>query len=278
MSMQFERLTPALGAMVHGFTSAALRDESTFDKLHAGLMEHQVLFIDRLGLDVDDLAAFGAGLGPIANNHHSYRSHPDNDDVVVLSWGGDHKPDAAEWHSDGTFMRHGPFASVLQAVELPPLGGDTLWASMYAVHDALPAGLRDDLTHLEAVHDMGGQFRTVAYRDAGNEGITDAMVAAGSHVHPMIDHHPVTGRPFLNVSESFTRWIIGLSAAESARILAMLFDLINRPDFHVRLRWAPGTLAIWDNRGTQHYACADYLPHRRVMWRVGVMSDARTTA
>lgn len=276
--MHCERLTPALGATVHGFDRATLGDPSTFDKLHAALMEHQVLFIDRLGLGADDLAALGAGLGPVANNHHSYTSHPDNDDVVVLAWGGDKKPDAAEWHADGTYMRKGIFASLLQAVELPPLGGDTLWASMYAVHDALSPGLRADLGELQAVHDMGGQFRTVAYRNGGDEEITREMVAAGSHTHPIIDHHPVTGRPFVNVSESFTRFIIGLSAAESARILTMLFDLINRPDFHVRLRWAPGTLAIWDNRGTQHYACADYLPHRRVMWRVGVIDDARTAA
>ena len=135
--MHCERLTPALGATVHGFDRATLGDPSTFDKLHAALMEHQVLFIDRLGLGADDLAALGAGLGPVANNHHSYTSHPDNDDVVVLAWGGDKKPDAAEWHADGTYMRKGIFASLLHAVELPPLGGDTLWASMYAVHDAL---------------------------------------------------------------------------------------------------------------------------------------------
>ena len=277
MSVHFERLTPALGAFVHGITADALDDPSTFDKLHAALMDHQVLFFDRLSLDADRLAALGRGFGPIANTHHAYATHPDNDDVVVLSWDADNRPDAAEWHSDMTYKEGGAFASVLQAVELPPLGGDTLWASMYAVHDALPAGLRSDLADLEAVHDMGA-FRTPAYEQGGNQGISDAMVAAGSAVLPIIDHHPVTGRPFVNVSESFTRFIIGLSAPESARILTMLFDLINRPDFQVRLRWSPGTIAIWDNRATQHYACADYLPHRRVMWRVAVTADQRTSA
>jgi taurine dioxygenase len=92
----------------------------------------------------------------------------------------------------------------------------------------------------------------------------------------VIGHHPVTQRPYLNVSESFTRFIIGLSAPESARLLTYLFDLINRPDFHVRIRWQPGTVVIWDNRGTQHYAVADYLPHRRVMHRVAVETDMRT--
>jgi taurine dioxygenase len=103
------------------------------------------------------------------------------------------------------------------------------------------------------------------------------MVQAGMAVHPVIAHHPVTGRPYLNVSESFTRFVIGLSAPESGRVLTYLFDLINRPDFHVRVRWQPATIVIWDNRGTQHYAVADYLPHRRVMHRVAVMTDKRAS-
>ena len=92
-------------------------------------------------------------------------------------------------------------------------------------------------------------------------------------VHPIIARHPVTQRPYLNVSESFTRFVIGLSAPESARLLTMLFDLINRPQFQMRQQWRPGTTAIWDNRGTQHYAVNDFLPHRRVMHRVVVERD-----
>jgi taurine dioxygenase len=102
------------------------------------------------------------------------------------------------------------------------------------------------------------------------------MTQAGMAVHPVIAHHPVTGRPYLNVSESFTRFVIGLSAPESGRLLTYLFDLINRPDFQVRLKWQPATMVIWDNRGTQHYAVADYLPHRRVMHRVAVATDRRS--
>ena len=277
MSVRFERLTPAIGASVHEFDPRGVEDGSAVDKLYAGLIDHQVLFLERAALDVTSLARLGRALGPVANTHHQYDTHPEDRDVVVLAWDGENRPDAAEWHSDMTYRPGGVFASVLQAVELPPLGGDTLWASMYAVHDALPPGLRADLAGMEAVHDMGA-FRTPAYRQGGADGIGEALVAAGSAVHPVIDHHPVTGRPFLNVSESFTRWIIGLSAPESARILTLLFDQINRPDYHVRLRWSPGTIAIWDNRGTQHYACADYLPHRRVMWRVAVTDDPRATA
>jgi taurine dioxygenase len=176
-----------------------------------------------------------------------------------------------------TYHSTPPFASILKAVQVPPVGGDTLWASMFAVHDALDPGLRRDLAQLDAVHDMGA-FRTGAYRDGGDEGLAAALTAAGTAVHPVVAHHPVTGRPYLNVSESFTRFVIGLSAPESARLLTYLFDLINRPDFHMRVRWQPGTVVIWDNRGTQHYAVADYLPHRRVMHRVAVVTDRRTPA
>jgi taurine dioxygenase len=157
----------------------------------------------------------------------------------------------------------------------PPWVGDTLWASMFSVHDALDAGLRRDLEQLEAVHDMGA-FRTGAYLEGGDAGVIDAMNRAGVATHPVIEHHPVTNRPYVNVIESFTRFVIGLSAPESGRILTYLFDLINRPEHQVRIRWAPGTVAIWDNRGTQHYAVADYLPHRRVMHRVAVVTDRRS--
>jgi len=277
MKLSCSRITPALGA------TATLRHErgevtdELADAIHAALVEHLVLVFPDADLDARAMVQLGRALGTLGIRHHSYTTHPDSEDVVVLTWEGEQKPDAAEWHSDMTYRRQPPFASILKAVEVPPVGGDTLWASMFAVHDALDPGLRRDLGQLEAVHDMGA-FRTGAYREGGDEGISAALTEAGTAVHPVIDHHPVTGRPYVNVSESFTRFVIGLSAPESARLLTHLFDLINRPDFHARLRWQPGMVVIWDNRGTQHYAVADYLPHRRVMHRVAVVTDRRTPA
>ncbi len=275
MTMTCARLTPALGATVTLPRGVRGIDEELADAIHEALVEHSVLVFPEAGFAPTDLVGLGAALGTLGMRHHSYQSHPDSPDVVVLSWEGDQKPDAAEWHADMTYRPEPPFASILQAVEVPPVGGDTLWASMFAVHDALDPGLRRDLEQLEAVHDMGA-FRTGAYRAAGNEGMAAALADAGSAVHPVIEHHPATGRPYVNVSESFTRFVIGLSAPESGRLLTQLFDLINRPDHHMRLRWQPGTMVIWDNRGTQHYAVADYLPHRRVMHRVAVVRDRRS--
>jgi taurine dioxygenase len=276
MELSCSRLTPALGAIATLPDEGGDISEGLADKVHSALIEHSVLVFRKAQLDAARMVQLGRALGTLGVRHHSYTTHPDFEDVVVLTWGGDQKPDAAEWHSDMTYRRQPPFASILKAVEVPAVGGDTLWASMFAVHDALDAGLRRDLEQLEAVHDMGA-FRTDAYRRGGEEGISEAFAQAGTAVHAVIAHHPVTGRPYLNVSESFTRFVIGLSAPESARLLTLLFDLINRPDFHVRVKWEPDTVVVWDNRGTQHYAVADYLPHRRVMHRVAVMTDKRTS-
>jgi taurine dioxygenase len=276
MRVSCTRLTPALGALVELPEGLAEITDDLADAIHAALMEHLVLVLpESAELDPARMVQLGRALGTLGAAHHSYTTHPDSDDVVVLSWGGDQKPDAAEWHADMTYKSQPPFASILKAIEVPSVGGDTLWASMFSVHDALDAGLRRDLEQLEAVHDMGA-FRTGAYLEGGDRAIMDAMHRAGVATHPVIEHHPVTGRPYVNVSESFTRFIIGLSAPESARTLTYLFDLINRPEHQVRIRWQPGTVAIWDNRGTQHYAVADYLPHRRVMHRVAVVSDRRS--
>jgi taurine dioxygenase len=102
------------------------------------------------------------------------------------------------------------------------------------------------------------------------------MAAMGAAVHPVVAHHPVTGRPFLYVNRHFTTHVLGMSSGDSQRLLTALFDHINQPDFQVRFRWHPGTVAMWDNRVTQHYAVADYLPQYRCMHRVTVVNDRRS--
>ncbi len=276
--MKIDRLTPALGAEVTGVDLSRLLDQSaldaTNDALYKALIDHQVIVIRNAAIEPLAMAELGAGFGELGARHHRYVTHPDSDDVVILEWKDDDEPDAAEWHSDMTYRREPPFASILKAVVVPPSGGDTLFASMYSVFESLDPGLQRDLGELEAVHDMG-TFRTPAYREGGIDGLEKALIDAGNAVHPIVAHHPVTGRPYLNVSESFTTFVIGLSAPQSNRLLMMLFEAINRPQHHVRIRWEPNTLAMWDNRATQHYAVADYLPHRRVMHRVAVSTDRR---
>ena len=155
MELSCTRLTPALGATVTLPSESGEVSEELADAIHAALVEHCVLVLPEADLDAARMVRLGAALGTLGMRHHSYRTHPESEDVVVLTWEGDQKPDAAEWHADMTYRPEPPFASILKAVEVPPVGGDTLWASMFAVHDALDPGLRRDLEQLEAVHDMG---------------------------------------------------------------------------------------------------------------------------
>ncbi len=274
--MQVRRATPALGAFVDGVQLSDISDDGV-DALYDALIEHQVLFLPGQYLEPVAHAAFGRRFGGLGERHHSYVTHPDSGDVVVLDWQPGDRPDAAEWHSDMTFTQEPPFASILQAMLLPPCGGDTLWASMYSVHDSLDAGFRRDLEGLSATHDPGA-FRNGPFATGGTDAMNEMLSNVGSAVWPIISHHPVTERPYINVSESNSRWIIGVGAPESQRILATLFSVTHRPDHHVRLRWEQGTVAIWDNRATQHYAVSDYAGHRRTMHRVAVARDTRLVA
>jgi taurine dioxygenase len=274
--MYCEQITPALGAEVSEIHLGSL-NEASAQSIYDALMKHYVLFFRDQHLSPLAQVELGRQLGAFGQRHHAYNTHPKTDDLVIPDWKPGDRPDADEWHSDMTFKADPPFATILQAMQIPPVGGDTLWASMYSVHDRLDPGLRADLAQLSAVHDPGA-FRNGAYQKGGNAGIDEMLATVGSAVWPIISHHPVTERPYINVSESNTRWIIGVGASESARIIALLLDMINRPDHQVRLRWRPGTVAIWDNRGTQHYAVSDYPNDRRIMHRVVVQHDTRLPA
>ena len=131
------------------------------------------------------------------------------------------------------------------------------------------------LRDLSAVHATGSYWNQF-FAQGGLERLKEGMAAMGAAVHPVVARHPVTGRPFLYVNRHFTTHVLGMSSGDSQRLLTALFDHINQPDFQVRFRWHPGTVALWDNRVTQHYAVADYLPQYRCMHRVTVVNDRRS--
>ena len=268
------RLTPAIGVEVRSLDLSAEVDEATADCLYDALLDHHVLVLRGGPLPPARLEALGSTFGPLAQAHHTYPNVDGHPSVTVLYTGPDNPPDNAEWHTDLSFRTDRPFLSILQPDIRPPVGGDTLFASLFAVHDALMPGLRSDLQELSAVHDMGS-FRNHTYAEGGVDLMNERMTEVGSSVHPIIDHHPVTGKPFLHVNECFTSHVVGLTMPESRRLLAYLFDLIARPQFQVRIRWEDDMVVLWDNRGTQHYAADDYLPHRRVMQRLIVTTDRR---
>lgn len=193
-------------------------------------------------------------------------------EIVTLQNGPDHPPDTDTWHTDMTFKQKPPFCSVLYSKLTPPVGGDTLWASLAAAYESLSEGMRRDLSCLEAVHEMGS-FRN-NFAAGGGDGIVDAHRQFGSAVHPVVQ--TLYGKKFLYVNPGFTSHVVGMTSTESQNLLKFLFDHCAKPEFQCRVRWDTGVVVLWDNRCTMHYAVNDYWQSaERVMHRVVVGEDRR---
>lgn len=279
MTLTATPLTPAIGAELSGIDFSKPISPAVGDALYEALIAHKVVFMR--GQDVAPAAhmALAEALGKVDAPHPVYPAVEGFPSMVCLDTSDNNPPDTDVWHADLTFRAQPPFASILRAVHLPPSGGDTIWADMYAAVERMDPHLRAECEGLRAVHDMGN-FRNAFTEgaDGSAEKLSQAMAKLGCAVRPIIDISPVTGKPFLNVNEGFTTYVCGLSRRASDRLLQRLFALVEHPEIQVRFRWSPGAIAIWDNRVTQHYAVADYMPERRIMHRVTVIEDTRASA
>jgi len=188
---------------------------------------------------------------------------------VTLAKDADNGGVENEWHADITWHATPSFGAVLRAVEVPELGGDTLWADAGAAYDGLPAAVRERIDHLTAVHDWRSSFGLAMPPEAVEE-LSPQFPAVE---HPVVRVHPETGRRTLFVNPIFTQHVVGLEPDESEALLAVLFRQMTRAEYQCRFSWTPGAVAFWDNRATQHYASSDYFPRRRVMDRISIVGD-----
>ncbi len=276
--LKISKLTPAIGAELSGIDLNSDLDEATLGAIYNALIDNLVVFFRDQNLSPAAHLNFARSFGEPEPPHPIYPHVDDFENIVVLANDAETPPDTDGWHADVTFKPNPPFASILCARHVPECGGDTMWANMYAAYEALPEGMKADLAELRAVHDMGDFRNNFAAGADANEKLTKAHGRFGSAVHPVVMHHPVTERPYLYVNEGFTQHIVGLTARQSRRLIGYLLDHINRPEFQVRFRWQNNSVAMWDNRVTQHYAVADYLPAYRCMHRVTVVNDGRADA
>ena len=177
-----------------------------------------------------------------------------------------------KWHTDVTFRQRPSIGSVLIARQIPPVGGDTIWADAGAAYRGLPQAVKDRIENLDAEHDILRSFGPRVTDEKRAEIARDFPPV----VHPVVRIHPETGEKILYVNYTFTSRILGLSQEDSDDLLRLLFDRIKVPEYHIRFRWTPGAIGIWDNRSTQHYAVGDYWPQPRVMERVTIAGDSVT--
>ncbi len=267
-------LTPSIGAIISEVSLNKDLSSGAIEQIYSALIKHQVIFFRDQNISPESHLKLAESLGEIDPGHPVYPHVEGHQSIVLLKNDANNKPDTNDWHKDLTFKPNPPFASILHGVKVPKVGGDTLWASMSAAYDKLPNGWKAHLEELEAIHDMG-TFRNDFYKEGGIDSVNNALKKVGSAVHKVIETHPISGLKYLNVNQSFTRNIVNESQGPSDHILQFLFQHISKPEFQVRFHWEDNSVAIWDNRITQHYAVFDYLPEFRHMQRVTVINDKR---
>lgn len=274
-SLTIQPLGPAIGALVSGLHLADGVDDSVRDALQAALLKHHVLFFENQPINPLQQRALAARFGEL-HIHPVYSTAPGVPEIIVLDTSNDNPPDNDNWHTDVTFLAAPAMGAILSAQMLPAAGGDTLWASGIAAWEALSAPWQRMLAGMQAEHDFLKSFPAHRFARTPAERVQWEKARANHPplLHPVVRTHPVSGRQGLFVNEGFTTRIVELSASESDAALRQLFAHHAKPEFTVRWRWKLGDVAFWDNRLTQHYATADYLPARRVMHRATIMGDA----
>jgi taurine dioxygenase len=262
-------LTPTIGAEVRGLSLAEPPDAATKADLDKAWLEHKVLFFrDQGDVSTDAHVAFCRAFGEL-EVHPFVPPKPGYPEVMVLVANDRRKGNENTWHSDVTWRLEPSLGSMLRAVELPPVGGDTLFADMEAAYEGLGDTMRDLVDGLEAVHD----FTKVFGRHVPPEKLAETRERYPPATHPVIRTHPVTGRKSIYVNAAFTSHIVGMRHEESEQLLSYLYRQAAIPELQCRFRWEPGSFALWDNRCAQHYAVSDYFPQRRVMERVTIVGD-----
>ncbi|MEE4360978.1 MAG: TauD/TfdA family dioxygenase [Pseudomonadales bacterium] len=249
---EIARLGGALGAEVRGVDLSDPGADAVA-RIQALLVEHGVLFFPEQHLSVDEHVALGRHFGPLEG--HPNLANPETQHPELFELAASQGGVADEWHTDLTFRDSPAVMSILKMVRCPAFGGDTMWSSLCAAYDALSAPMQDLCDGLTALH------------DALPHNHPEQMA-----VHPVVRVHPVSGRRALYVNEHFTRRIIEMNAEESDVLLRHLTRWVQQPRFTVRYRWRPDTIAMWDNRATQHFVLNDF-EGERVIQRVTVMGD-----
>jgi taurine dioxygenase len=272
--MDLQPLGPAIGALVSGIDLSQALNAEDKTQLHEALIRHHVLFFEGQDITAQQQRDLAAAFGEL-HIHPVYPQHPEVPEIILLDTSMENPPDNDNWHTDVTFIETPPLGAILSAQHLPSSGGDTLWASGIAAYQALSAPMQALLDPLHAEHDFLQSFPAWRFARTPEERVR-WEAARDKHppvTHPVVRTHPVSRRRGLFVNEGFTSRIVELEKKESDAVLDFLREHCAKPEFTVRWRWKRHDLAFWDNRLTQHYATADYLPQRRVMHRATILGD-----
>ncbi len=262
----------AIGAEIHNVDVGADLDEGTVGDIRQALLDHCVIFFRDQKLDVARHKVFTRRFGEIFIHPNYKGTQADPEIIVITREPGDKKIVGEDWHADTTMMPEPPMGAILYAIEVPPYGGDTLFANQYLAYETLSDGMKKMLSGMRALHSdrmvAGPQANKNAFR--ATKVREDAEWRETVSAHPVVVTHPETGRKLLYVNASYTVGFEGMTEAESKPLLGYLLEHGHRPEFTCRFRWETGSIAFWDNRVCKHLAIHDAGPFRRVMCRTQI--------
>lgn len=276
-----------IGADITGVDLSQALDERTVQDIRVALHRHKVIFFRGQRLDHAAQVAFGRQFGDLTYAHPHDEAPPEGHPEIFTvdprryeeRYGEEFRADVKRrqysyftgWHTDVTAAVNPPAASILRAETVPEFGGDTSWTNLVAAYEGLSAPIQAFVDTLRAEHRYGGSDRPTG-DSAYAKRVNDNLLVA---IHPVVRVHPVTGERALFVNPGFTSHLVDVSARESKAILDLLYAELTRPEYTVRLRWEPGTVAFWDNRATAHLAPRDleHLDVRRTLHRVTLIGE-----
>ena len=272
-NLDIRRLSGALGAEIIGLDLARQRDRATVAAIRKVWLEHQVIFFRGQTLPPAEFLEFAREFGEVVEYPFvkGIDGFPQITPVVKLehetvNFGG-------LWHTDTAYLEAPPMGTLLIAREVPPYGGDTLFANLYLAYETLSEGMRRLLDPLQAINSSAKADVTKTREDRVRDGAKEDARKEYAAEHPVVRTHPETGRKALYVNPGHTVRFAGMTEAESAPILSYLFTHMVRPEFTCRFSWQQGSLALWDNRCALHNPINDYHGHRRVMHRITLAGD-----
>lgn len=271
-SFSVKPLTPTIGAEVHGIDLANPLAAETLAALRQTLLDWKVIFFRDQNIVTEEHIAFARNFGDL--EVHPFAPHkPGFPEILAITHDKDNPGRENTWHSDVTWREAPSLGSILRAVEVPDVGGDTLFSDMYAAYDNLSDEVKAKIEGRVALHDFV-HFRTrMRKRGVSEEKIEEFNKAYPAVEHPVVRIHPETGRKGLYVNAAFTQYIVDMDRVESDALLKHLYAQAAIPEYQCRFSWKANSLAFWDNRACQHYAVSDYWPAVRRMERVTIIGD-----
>ena len=274
--MEIIPIAKSLGAEVIGAQLFNM-DAKTYSLIEKAFSRYLVLCFRDQQLGPGDLVNLAIKFGGVGETPY-LSGLEDYPDVVPIIKEPNEKSQhtfGSGWHTDFTFQKKPPARTLLYALDVPPKGGDTLFANLQDAYDSLSTGMQESLSRLQALHSAVRSYGPDASlkNHLENMTITNEKEHPGFESHPVIRKHPVTGKPSLWINPTYTIRFEGMTDQESQPLLDYLNDLITEERFTCRVNWKRNTLVMWDNRCTQHSASSDYAGHRREMWRITTAGD-----